>query len=486
MEIGPKEDIGHALRVFGGGSPRPDELDDERAQSVNGNKDGLRHDLVLQGPLTEMVTRAGLTLAMRYHSPMSSEDAHAANELQVRDASSQSQKLPGSPFEVLKVATRLGCTSFGGPIAHIGYFQTEYVDRRRWVDDSEFADLVALSQFLPGPASSKLGISIGILRAGLWGGIAAWVGFTLPSAALMVLFAYGSRNLGAGADGFIHGLKVVAVAVVALAVWSMAKTLAFDRLRGTIALAAAILLLSWPGGIAQVLAIVGGGTVGWFLLREDVGEVRPPPFVPIGRRAAVVAWTLMLSLLIALPIARHSVNSQPLNIVDGFYRSGSLVFGGGHVVLPLLQAEVVPPGWVSNQEFLAGYGAAQAVPGPLFTFAAYLGAVMEPEPNGIPGAALALVAIFLPAFLLTIGVLPLWGAVRGNAGAQAVLRGVNAAVVGILLAALYTPVATSAILEPLDFALALAAFGALGLWKLPPWLVVVLTACGGALIAKIG
>jgi chromate transporter len=395
-------------------------------------------------------------------------------------------ELPGTPFEVLRVATRLGCTSFGGPIAHIGYFQTEYVERRRWVDDSEFADLVALSQFLPGPASSKLGISIGILRAGMWGGVAAWIGFTLPSAALMVLFAYGSRNLGPGADGFIHGLKVVAVAVVALAVWSMAKTLAFDRLRGTIAIAAAILMLAWPTGIAQVLAIVGGGAIGWFLLREDVVEVKPPPHVPIGRRAAIVAWTLMLGLLIALPLARQAVPSQPLNIVDGFYRSGALVFGGGHVVLPLLQAEVVPPGWVTNEEFLTGYGAAQAVPGPLFTFAAYLGAVMKPEPNGVSGAALALVAIFLPAFLITIGVLPLWGAVRASANVQAVLRGVNAAVVGILLAALYTPVATSAILEPLDFALALAAFGALALWKLPPWLVVVLTACGGAVLARIG
>jgi chromate transporter len=422
---------------------------------------------------------------MRYHTPMSQSDvSRAPSDLQ--DQRDRRPELPGTPLEVLRVAARLGCTSFGGPIAHIGYFQTEYVERRRWVDDAEFADLVALSQFLPGPASSKLGISIGILRAGLWGGIAAWVGFTLPSAALMVLFAYGSRNLGPGADGFIHGLKVVAVAVVALAVWSMARTLAFDRLRGTIALAAAILLLAWPSGIAQVLAIVGGGAIGWFLLREEVVDVKPPPYVPIGRRAAIVAWTLMLGLLIALPLARQAVPSQPLNIVDGFYRSGALVFGGGHVVLPLLQAEVVPPGWVTNEEFLTGYGAAQAVPGPLFTFAAYLGAVMKPEPNGVSGAALALVAIFLPAFLITIGVLPLWGAVRGSANVQAVLRGVNAAVVGILLAALYTPVATSAILEPLDFALALAAFGALALWKLPPWLVVILTACGGAILARIG
>jgi chromate transporter len=388
----------------------------------------------------------------------------------------------GSALEVFWVATRLGLTSFGGPIAHLGYFQREYVERRGWVDEHAYADLVALSQSLPGPASSKLGISLGILRAGLPGGVAAWLGFTLPSAILMVLFAFGSQHLGAEASGWLHGLKVVAVAVVALAVWSMAKSLAFDRTRGTIAIAAALVMLAWAAAITQVLVIVAGGLVGWWLLRGRDAAPKLDVRVPIGRRAAVVSWVLFIVLLVGLPVLRQAASTQPVNVLDGFYRSGSLVFGGGHVVLPLLQEEVVPPGWVTNQEFLAGYGAAQAVPGPLFTFAAYLGAVMRPEPNGIPGATLALFAIFLPAFLLTVGVLPLWGAIREHTGAQAALRGVNAAVVGILLAALYDPVWTSAILKPTDLALALGAFGALALWKLPPWLVVLLTAAGGALI----
>lgn len=388
----------------------------------------------------------------------------------------------GSALEVLLVATRLGLTSFGGPIAHLGYFKAEYVDRRKWVDEPTFADLVAVSQFLPGPASSKLGISLGILRAGLRGGIAAWLGFTLPSAVMLVLFAYGADHLGPGADGWIHGLKVVAVAVVALAVWSMARSLAFDRLRGTVAITAAIVMLSWDVAVAQIVVIAGGGLVGWWLLQTTDSTPKLDIRVPLGRRAAIVSATLFFGLLFALPVARHAAPSQPLNIADGFYRSGSLVFGGGHVVLPLLEAEVVDPGWISEQDFLAGYGAAQAVPGPLFTFAAYLGAAMEPEPNGIPGAGLALFAIFLPAFLMTTGVLPLWSALRTHRGVQAVLRGVNAAVVGILLAALYDPVATSAIGKPTDFALALAAFGALAIWKLPPWLVVVLTAAAGGLI----
>ncbi|MGH9245885.1 MAG: chromate efflux transporter [Acidimicrobiales bacterium] len=388
----------------------------------------------------------------------------------------------GSLLEVFVVATRLGLTSFGGPIAHLGYFRSEYVERRRWLDEPTYADLVAVSQFLPGPASSKLGISIGILRAGLPGGVAAWLGFTLPSAVLMVLFAYGADYLGDGAEGWLHGLKVVAVAVVALAVWSMAKSLAFDRERGTIAILAAIVMLAWSVAAAQVLVIVAGGLIGWYLLRNTDASPDVKVEVPIGRRAAVVSWFLFIGLLVAMPLVRQAADNQVTNIADGFYRSGSLVFGGGHVVLPLLESEVVGPGWVSDEDFLAGYGAAQAVPGPLFTFAAYLGAVMEPEPNGVPGASLALVAIFLPAFLLTVGVLPLWGAMRSHRGLQATLRGVNASVVGILLAALYDPVATSAIEKPTDFALALGAFGALAIWKLPPWLVVVLTAAGGALM----
>jgi chromate transporter len=389
----------------------------------------------------------------------------------------------GSLLEVFVVALRLGLTSFGGPIAHLGYFRSEYVERRRWLDEATYADLVAVSQSLPGPSSSMLGMSIGTLRAGLPGGIIAWLGFTLPSAVMLVLFAYGADYIGSDADDWLHGLKVVAVAVVALAVWSMAKSLASGRTRGTIAIAAAVLLLSWDHAAAQFAAVAAGGLVGWLALRDDAAvESRLHVRVPIGRRTTVVCGLLFVVLLAGLPLVRHNVDSQAVNVADGFYRSGALVFGGGHVVLPLLESEVVDHGWLSEEKFLAGYGAAQAVPGPLFTFAGYLGTVMEPEPNGVAGASLALVAIFLPGYLLMMGALPLWGALRMRPKVQAVLAGVNAAVVGILLAALYDPVATSAIGKPTDFALALAAFGALAVWKLPPWLVVVLTAVAGAVI----
>jgi chromate transporter len=391
-------------------------------------------------------------------------------------------------IEVFGVALRLGLTSFGGPIAHLGYFRAEYVERRKWLDEATYADLVAVSQSLPGPASSMLGMSIGTLRAGLWGGIAAWLGFTLPSAVMLVLFGYGADYVGSGADGWLHGLKVVAVAVVALAVWSMARALAFDRPRGTVAIAAAIVMLSWHHPVAQFGAIIVGGLVGWLALREDAdADVAPSPVarVALGRRTVVVCGALFTVLLVGLPIARHTVDNQAVNVADGFYRSGALVFGGGHVVLPLLESEVVDHHWLSEDRFLAGYGVAQAVPGPLFTYSAYLGTAMDPEPNGVPGAALALVAIFLPGYLLMMGALPLWQAARSRVGVKAAMAGVNAAVVGILLAALYDPVATSAIREASDFALALAAFAALALWKLPPWLVVVLAATTGALIGAI-
>jgi chromate transporter len=389
----------------------------------------------------------------------------------------------GGALEVFAVATRLGLTSFGGPIAHIGYFRAEYVGRRKWVDEATFADLVALTQSLPGAASSKLGIAIGILRAGLPGGLAAWLGFTLPSAIALIAFGIGVQRLGPEAAGWIHGLKVVAVAVVALAVWSMARNLAFDRSRGTIAVVAAIAALAVPSAITQLAIIVTSALIGWLLLAA------PPPTstrhvaVPLGRRVAVAGWVLFFGLLLALPLARQASGDHAVAMFDSFYRSGSLVFGGGHVVLPLLQREVVPPGWISNEQFLAGYGAAQAVPGPLFSFSAFLGTAMTLPPNGVAGAVIALVAIFLPSFLLTVATLPSWGAVRTRPAAQAALRGVNAGVVGILLAALYDPVGRSAILAPIDLALALAAFGALAVWKLPAWLVVVLTAAGGAAIA---
>jgi len=390
---------------------------------------------------------------------------------------------PRALLEVLGVSTRLGLTSFGGPIAHLGYYREEYVVRRRWLDEAHYADLVALCQFLPGPASTQVSIAIGILRAGLLGGLAAWLGFTLPSAVAMVAFAYGVQTLGVAEAGWLHGLKVVAVAVVAQAVWGMARSLAADRERASLAIVAAIVVLASRTATVQVLVIVAAGLVGWILLPAAGTSATTAMRIPVGRGVALGSLTLFFGLLIGLPIARQVAPSHTLAVFDSFYRAGSLVFGGGHVVLPLLQAEVVPPGWVTNEEFIAGYGAAQAVPGPLFTFAAYLGAVMHQPPNGWVGAGWALVAIFLPAFLLVIGALPFWGLLRERAGFQAALRGINAAVVGLLLAALYDPVWTSAVTSHADFGLALVAFGLLMFWRLPPWLVVMIAAAGGSLIA---
>ena len=392
---------------------------------------------------------------------------------------------PSRVLEVLRVATRLGLTSFGGPVAHLGYFREEYVARRRWLDEATYADLVALCQFLPGPASSQVGIAIGITRAGLLGGVAAWLGFTLPSAIALVAFAYGLRGLGVTDAGWLHGLKVAAVAVVALAVWGMARSLAPDRQRATIAIVSAVCALLWPTGVGQVVIITVAGLVGLRLLPGAAAALTTRRPVAVGRGTGAAMLALFFVLLIVLPVVRQLVGSQALAVFDSFFRAGSLVFGGGHVVLPLLQAEVVPPGWVTGEEFVAGYGAAQAVPGPLFTFAAYLGAVMGPQPNGVAGAALALVAIFLPSFFMVVGALPFWDALRGRASFQSALRGVNAAVVGLLLAALYQPVWTSAIHGPADVGLALAAFGLLAFWKAPPWLVVILAAAGGALIALV-
>ena len=393
----------------------------------------------------------------------------------------------GSAFEVLWVALRLGLTSFGGPIAHLGYFREEYVERRKWLDEESYADVVALSQSLPGPASSKVGIIIGTIRAGLPGGLMAWLGFTLPSALALILFAYGVQQFTTSDAGWLHGLKIAAVAVVAQAVWGMSRNLAPDRERATIAIIAAIVALAFPTVVTQVLTIVVAGIVGWRLLPAAVyqGE-RMPLSARVHPWVGIAALVLFFSLLFGLPLLRQVVEAgQVLAIVDSFYRAGSLVFGGGHVVLPLLQSEVVMPGWVTNEAFLAGYGAAQAVPGPLFTFSAYLGTVMGPQPNGALGGLLALGAIFLPAFLLALGPLPFWDILRKIPAFQSVLRGINAAVVGILLAALYDPVWTSAIFAPEDFALAAGALAVLVIWKWPPWLVVILSALGGALIAVI-
>jgi len=357
----------------------------------------------------------------------------------------KSKETRGSVLEVLGVSTRLGLTSFGGPIAHLGYFHDEYVARRKWLDEKSYADLVALCQFLPGPASSQVGIAIGIARAGLPGAIAAWLGFTMPSALALIAFAFGIGALGgSAATGWLHGLKVVAVAVVAQAVWMMARTLCPDRGRATIAVLATIVTLAWASAAGQVLSIAVAGLIGWrFFPTSDVTSTSHMRF-PIGRRLGVAAWIVFFALLFALPLARQIAPSHALEIFDSFFRVGSLVFGGGHVVLPLLQAEVVAPGWVTNEQFVAGYGAAQAVPGPLFTFSAYLGAVMNSAPNGWSGAFLALVAIFLPSFLLIVGSLPFWDFLRSKSGFQSALRGINAAVVGLLLAALYNPVWTSA------------------------------------------
>jgi chromate transporter len=392
----------------------------------------------------------------------------------------------GSPWEVLLVFLRLGLTSFGGPIAHLGYFHDEFVVRRRWLEEKTYADLVALCQFLPGPASSQVGIAIGLSRAGYLGSLAAWAGFTLPSAIALVVFAYFVEALGGAlGSGWLHGLKVVAVAVVAQAVLSMMRALAPDRERATLATIAAVLVLAIPSTWGQIGAIVLGGVAGLVLFRKAAPADHVALPHPVGRTAGALALVVFFVLLVGLPVLAAAVPSQSLTVFEAFYRAGSLVFGGGHVVLPLLQASVVPPGWVTNDAFLAGYGAAQAVPGPLFTFAAYLGAVMGPQPNGWAGASLCLIAVFVPSFLLVIGALPFWDELRRRRWAQSALTGVNAAVVGLLLAALYNPVWTAGITSAADFALAVAAFLLLFMWQTPPWLVVVLSAAGGALISAL-
>ena len=392
----------------------------------------------------------------------------------------------GSLLEVLWVSTRLGLTCFGGPIAHLGYFHEEYVKQRKWVDEQSYADLVALCQFLPGPASSQVGIAIGIARARLLGGIAAWLGFTLPSALALIAFAFGvSALVDSTAAGWLHGLKIVAVAVVAQAVWGMARSLCPDRERATLAILTAIVTLAWQSAVAQVLSIAIAGLVGSVIFPGTTSSSLSHMRFPVGKKSGIAAWVIFFTLLLGLPLLRQIAPSHGLEVFDSFFRVGSLVFGGGHVVLPLLQTEVVGPGWVTNEQFVAGYGAAQAVPGPLFTFAAYLGAVMGPEPNGWTGALLALVAIFLPSFLLITGALPFWDLLRSVPLFQSALKGINAAVVGLLLAALYRPVWTSAIYSPGDFGLGLFAFGLLMLWKLPPWLVVVLTAIGGEILSRL-
>jgi chromate transporter len=392
----------------------------------------------------------------------------------------------GSPWEVLRVFLRLGLTCFGGPVAHIGYFRDEFVVRRKWIDEHAYADLVGLCQFLPGPASSKVGFSIGLMRAGYAGGLAAWTGFTLPSAALLVLFAYGAGALqGPIGQGLLHGLKLTAVAIVAQAVWGMARNLCPDRERASIAVAAALLILLSGTSAAQIGAIVLGGLAGLWLCRSEVPSPSGHVEIRVSRRVGLLALTAFVILLVGLPVLRGLIASSGLALFDAFYRSGALVFGGGHVVLPLLRDGFVGTGWVSQDAFLAGYGAAQAVPGPLFTFAAYLGTVAAPEPHGVAGAVLGLVGIFLPGILILLGALPFWDSFRKRTGAQAAMRGVNAAVVGVLGAALYDPVWTSSVHSPPDFAVALVGFVLLTAWRAPPLAVVAFSAAAGMIMGLV-
>ena len=393
------------------------------------------------------------------------------------------RKNGGSPFEVLRVFLKLGLTSFGGPVAHLGYFRNAFVLKRSWLDERAFGDLVALCQFLPGPASSQVGFAIGLMRAGYPGALAAWAGFTLPSAIAMTLVAYGAGALhGPAGEGLLHGLKLVAVAVVAQAVLGMAQSLAPDRPRAAIAILALILVAFAPGGVGQIGAIVAGGLLGLVFCREGAEAAAGGAEAAVSRRMGVVFLAAFFALL-ALSFA--PARDGAFAFLAAVYRSGALVFGGGHVVLPLLRAAVVDPGFVSDSAFLAGYGAAQAMPGPLFTFAAYLGAA-APAPGGGPGAALALIAIFLPGILILLGALPFWHALRVRPGAQAAMAGVNAAVVGLLASALYDPVWTSAVLGPADFAIAAAGFAALVVWRAPPLAVVLLTAAAGVALGVLG
>ncbi len=387
----------------------------------------------------------------------------------------------GSALEVLGVATRLGLTSFGGPIAHLGYFRREYVERRRWLDDATYGELVALCQFLPGPASSQLGIAIGTRRAGLLGGLAAWIGFTLPSAAALVAFGLLTASSDLSRAGWVHGLKLAAVAVVAQAVYLMARRLTPDWRRRALAAVAAAISLAWATPLSQVAIISGGGLAGWLLIAAPSATTDSAETSPVSSRVGVVALALFFVLLALLPALR-ALDGQPAALVDSFYRAGALVFGGGHVVLPLLHTSVVDPGWVSNDRFLAGYGAAQAVPGPLFSFAAYLGGVASLAPSGIAGAALALGAIYLPAFLLIWGTMPFWHRLRTSVRFRRALAGTNAAVVGILVAALYTPIWTSAVGAPIDVTVAAVGLAALMTGRVPPIVVVAASALAGQLI----
>jgi chromate transporter len=386
-----------------------------------------------------------------------------------------------SAWRIFLIFLQLGLTSFGGPVAHLGYFRQEFVERRRWLSEAAYADLVALCQFLPGPASSQVGLALGLSRAGYAGAWAAWAGFTLPSAVALIALALGLAQAGdAVPAGLLHGLKVAAVAVVAQAVWGMARSLCPDTPRRALMVASAALLMAWPGTWMQLLVIGLAALVGLAWLRPATDTAHQPMDVPVSRRAGAAWLALFFALLLGLPLLAVALPGQAVAVLDAFYRAGALVFGGGHVVLPLLQSSVVPNGWVSADAFVAGYGAAQAVPGPLFTFAAFLGASLSGTLTGWTGGALALAAIFLPSFLLIAGALPFWEQLRAQPQVRAALLGINAAVVGLLLAALWNPVITSGIHGVEDGLLAGVALLALMRWKWPPWLVVAGCALAGA------
>ena len=425
----------------------------------------MRPDVVERCPASPRIGVTDFTSTAMSSSPISPSRAEA----------------PGSSVGTVFLAfLKLGSTSFGGPIAHLGYFRTEFVERRRWMDDRSFTDLVSLCQFLPGPASSQVGIAIGLLQAGWRGALAAWAGFTLPSAVALIAFAYGMAQYGELAtSGAVHGLKVVAVAVVAQAVWGMAKNLCPDRLRAGLALLAALLTLVLPSTLGQLGAIVASGLLGWWILKLPPQPPIEHPRYAVSPRAGLAALAVFAVLLVGLPAVAAATGNPLLHLIDGFYRAGALVFGGGHVVLPLLQTTAVGSGAIGNADFLAGYGAAQAVPGPLFTFAAFLGTVMPGPLQGWVGGLVFLTAIFVPAFLLVIGALPFWDVLRRRAGIQSAMAGINAGVVGILASALYDPVWTSAVHSRADFGLALAAFGLLVHGRVSPAIVVLFAGAAG-------
>ncbi len=384
-------------------------------------------------------------------------------------------------IEILLVSTRLGLTSFGGPVAHLAYFKDEYVDRRKWLDDKMYADIIALCQFLPGPASSQVGIAIGMMRGGMFGGFLSWFGFTVPSIIILVIFALLYQTFSLGDGTFIHSLKIVAAAVVLHAIIGLGKKLTPDRTRIAIALAAALIMLLYPSAWMQLLVIAGAGLLGLRFFNDKTETTVKPFPVSISKKIGVGSLALLGTLLIVLPILNRLTDHALLNLFDTFFRVGALVFGGGHVVLPMIEREIVPQGLLSSDQFLAGYGMAQAVPGPLFTFASYLGTML----GGITGAIVVTIAIFLPSFLLITSALPFLNELRKRASFQKVLIGVNASVVGILLAAFYDPVIISAINSGEDFALAAILFALLSIWKFPAWMIVGIGIIGGYLIQII-